>query len=212
MGRPEVRDYASHRRQLATWLPDELGVQPSRVPSFEPVAVLRLLRRCILPEIASMIRYADTPAHGIRHAWMVSHLALLIALLEDQPPVAPIVAAALHDCGRVGDDDDPHHPEIAAQVAGRILPRLRSASLCRARAAMVVEAVARHANVDQARDDVSAIVRDADRLALAWEHGVAPSRFATAWGLRLAHAGPAAAESCFRQILHTPLWDTVGLA
>ena len=77
---------------------------------------------------------------------------------------------------------------------------------------MVVEAVARHAHVDQARDDVSAIVRDADRLALAWEHGVAPSRFATAWGLRLAHAGPAAAESCFRQILHTPLWDTVGLA
>jgi HD superfamily phosphodiesterase len=185
---------------------------PSRVPCFEPVAALRLLRRCILPEIASMIRYASTPAHGIRHAWEVSHLALLIALLEDQPPIAPSVAAALHDCGRNDDDDDPDHPEISGRIAARILPRLRSASLQGIRASMVVEAVARHAQADRARDEVSAIVRDSDRLALAWERGVFPSCFATTWGMRLAQAGPAAAESAFRKVFQAPLWDTVGLA
>jgi hypothetical protein len=201
----------SLRRQLAVWLPDELDTRPSGIPHFEPPAALRLLRRCILPEIAGRVRFAESPAHGFEHAWVVAHLALLIAMLEDQPPIAPMVAAVLHDSGRHDDGDDVHHPQVGARIASDVVPSLGSAGLSARRCAAVADAIASHSAASLPPHSVAAILRDADRLGLAWQRGPRPALFATEWGLKLAHAGPRAAELSFRRIFGVPLWDTAGL-
>lgn len=210
MSPADMLQYPSLRRQLVTWLPDELDLRPSEVPGFEPAAALRLLRRCILPQLAERVRFPESYGHGLHHAWQISHLAMLLSILEERPPIAPAVAAALHDAGRIGDDEDEFHPFSGAQIASAVLRSGSVAGLSSERVSMVSRAIEVHSEHTAVENPIQAILRDADRLPLAWERGVESRLFATTSGLRLAHAGPGAAEAAFRRIFRAPLWDTVG--
>jgi hypothetical protein len=211
MPRDAMVGFPSMRRQLAVWLPDELGLAPSRVPGFSPPAALRCLRRLVLPEAASLATFPSSPGHGLPHAWMISHLALLLAMLEDVPPLGPCTAAILHDIGREHDAEDDRHAEAGASIASRIIPSMMSAALNPTATLLAVEAIAGHSLADKAPHPTAAILRDADRLPLAWERGPDPSGFATTWGLRLAAAGVDGAERAFRRVFGVPLFETAGV-
>jgi HD domain len=210
MPRTELMSYESLRRQVGIWLPDELRVAPSRVGRVDAAAVIRLLRRCVLPEAAAMVRYPTSPAHGLRHAWIVSHFAAMIAMMEDQPPLAPAAAAVLHDCARRDDSDDDEHPRRGSEIAKAVLPQMRSLNLPRISVQEAVDAIARHSLNDVAQTSVEAVLRDADRLSLAWERGVDAKWFATRSGFLLARMGAGNAEARFRWIFSMPLFHTVG--
>jgi hypothetical protein len=207
--RIEVERYASLRRSAAAWLPDALGRPPSSIPFFTPALSARLLRRAVLPEIGASVSFPDC-GHGERHAYVISHLALLIAVLEDIPPIAPAIAGALHDIGRTGDAADSDHPSRGAAVAKNLVPTLRSAALPSEACAAVVSAIESHSEDGPASCPVSAVLRDADRLPLAWERGFDARHFSTGVGRAIAQGGPPAAERLFREQFGQCLFDTVG--
>lgn len=207
--RIEVERYASLRRSAAAWLSDATGCSPSDVPQFEASRVARLLRRAVLPEIGSSVSYPEG-GHGERHACVISHLALLIAVLEEIPPLAPAIAGALHDIGRQDDAPDADHPARGAAVAKLLVPTLRSAALPERACAEVVSAIATHSDDGIASCPVSAVLRDADRLLLAWERGYDSRHFSTGAGRAIANAGPHRAEQLFRERFDQCLFDTVG--
>lgn len=207
--RIEVERYASLRRSAAAWLPDAVGCPPSSIPQFMPPLAARLLRRAVLPEIGASVGFPDC-GHGERHAYVISHLALLIAVLEDIPPIAPAIAGALHDIGRTDDAADSDHPSRGAAVARRLVPMLRSASLPKEACATVVSAISSHSDDGPASCPVSAVLRDADRLHLAWERGYDARHFSTGVGRAMAQGGPPAAERLFREQFGQCLFDTVG--
>lgn len=210
MSRADLASYESLRRQVSTWLPDECRVSPDLVGREEPAAVIRHLRRCVLPEAATRLQYAESPAHGLQHAWIVSHLAALLATMEDEPPLAPMAAAVFHDCARLGDDDDDDHPRRGAAATELVLPQMRSLVLPAESIQEVVGAIGRHSLHDRPRTRIEALLRDADRLPLAWERGAVPGFFSTASGLYFATRSARAAEEAFRQVFSMPLFDSIG--
>ena len=207
--RTQAERFASLRRAACAWLPDAAMCAPSAVPGFDAAVTLRLLRRAVLPEIADAVRL-PSGGHGERHAWLISHLALLLALEQDLPPVACAVAGALHDAGRRGDDDDPAHPARGAAIARAVVPHLRMASLATHACEAVAAAIESHSDEAPTACPIGAVLRDADRLGLAWERGYDARFFATDAGHRLARAGPEAAEAAFRRRFGACLFDTVG--
>lgn len=207
--RIEVERYASLRRSAAAWLPDALGRPPSSIPFFTPALSARLLRRAVLPEIGASVSF-PVCGHGERHAYVISHLALLIAVLEDIPPIAPAIAGALHDIGRRDDAEDSDHPSRGAAIAQSLVPTLRSAALSSEACAAVVSAIESHSEDGPASCPVSAVLRDADRLPLAWERGFDARHFSTGVGRAIAQGGPPAAERLFREQFGQCLFDTVG--
>ena len=207
----DVARLPSLRRAASIWLPDRLGTAPSNVPGFDPLIALRLLRRALLPELDARGAFGSAPGHGSSHAWTIAHLALLLAVAEDHPPLAPMVAAALHDSGREDDGDDILHPDRSAKAAAVYLTDLQSAPLTASCRMATVDAIARHQSCAEPRTALEAVLRDADRLPLAWERGYEPRYFATASGHRLAASGPEAAESEFRERFGASLFWSEGV-
>jgi hypothetical protein len=209
--RATAERFKSLRRAARAWLPDAAMCPPSTVPGFDASVVLRLLRRALLPEIAEAVCF-PTGGHGERHAWLISHLALLLALEQDLPPVACAVAGALHDAGRHGDEDDAEHPARGTAIARSVVPNLRMASLPARACEAVATAIGAHSDDTPTACPIGAVLRDADRLGLAWERGYDARFFATDAGHRLARAGPEAAEAEFRRRFGACLFDTVGFS
>ncbi|QDY81115.1 hypothetical protein FQU76_17940 [Streptomyces qinzhouensis] len=107
MDRPTLDWIAAHRPP---------GLPPSPRPELRP-ATRALIRRSAPPaHWAAEPRLADS-LHGVRHAMRTAALAGVLAEangLNAADTALAVVAAAVHDCRRWHDRDDPGHGERAA--------------------------------------------------------------------------------------------------
>ena len=211
--RETVERFASFRRLARTWLPEFLQRPARSIPGLRPEESLRHLRRMVLPDLAERFEWPEVAGHDERHAWVVAHLALLLAFESEAPPVTAALAGALHDCARDDDCDDPHDPDgdHAARSAARAEPIIRELESLHP-SPETVEAIAgairEHRFNTVPSSPVSACLRDADRLGLAWERGFEPRYFSTPLGAHLARTGPAEAERLFRRCFHETLFGS----
>jgi hypothetical protein len=86
-------------------------------PPLRP-AVRRLLYRSAIPATWLAERKCMNSLHGIRHAMRTAALAALLAetaALNEADTATLILAAAVHDCRRLHDKDDPGHGARAAR-------------------------------------------------------------------------------------------------
>ena len=167
------------RRAATAWLPDWLRIAPNRVSGYEPSEALRMVRRVLLPEIARRVQWPTVDGHDERHAWLVAHIAMLIALDIHEPPLAPVVAAALHDTARCDDEEDSRHGATAARLANTVVCSLRAVPFPQRVVPEICEAIRSHSEVGDAPSPIAAVLRDADRLGLAWERGYDGKYFST---------------------------------
>ena len=206
----EILLYPSLRRSATSWIGDEAELPITEQPWFNATNLLRLLRRVLLPEAADRLAFANTQGHGANHAWLVSHLALLIAIENNQPPIAPTVAAIFHDCARISDDEDVTHAQLGSEKTRTALMGYAGAFFQDSAINNICAAIAEHSIVGTPCNTISSVLRDADRLSLAWERGVNPKYFHTKVGLAFAQGGTESAENAFRRRFGAPLFDTVG--
>lgn len=214
--RETIERYPSLRRMASTWVVEHLQMQPTMVPALGPEHSLRYLRRLVLPELAERVELLDVAGHGERHAWLVAHLALLLAFESDAPPVSTALAGALHDALRVDDTDEPHgtdddHATRGASGAMQIVRGMRSVHASDPMVETISQAIREHRCEDRPSSPTSACLRDADRLGLAWERGYEPRYFSTPVGRLLARSGPMEAERLFRLRFGEPLFGTAPL-
>ncbi len=214
--RETIERYPSLRRMASTWVVEYMQLPPRLVPGLRPEESLRYLRRVVLPELAERVGLAEVAGHGERHSWIVAHLALLLAFESDAPPVSTALAGALHDAFRVDDTDEPHgtaddHAVRGADNTTRIIRDMRSVHASVSMMEAVSQAIREHRREDCPSSPVSACLRDADRLGLAWERGYESRYFSTPAGRWLAAGGPSAAERLFRSRFGEPLFGTAPL-
>ncbi|RMB83310.1 hypothetical protein [Streptomyces shenzhenensis] len=114
-GRLPVHQYMDHA--TVTWIgANRPDLQPPPMPHLRPL--LRALLSCDGPPA---IWWAETrlhiSLHGVRHAMRTAALAAVLAEannLDDTDAATAVLAAAVHDCRRHDDKDDPGHGARAA--------------------------------------------------------------------------------------------------
>jgi len=169
-----------------------LGLPPKRFQDVSPVGWRRFLDRALLPASLPFMLQPDNEYHGLAHARETARLSCLLALREGYSPLAPMLAACLHDAARENDLPGEKHALDAAELAGIFLRHdvLDEPFFPLRQQEEVTEAIAKHASPTKASTSVGACLQDADRLRLAWESGPVPHLFSTASGLRFAQLGP----------------------
>ncbi|MGV9311169.1 hypothetical protein ACWDR0_03110 [Streptomyces sp. NPDC003691] len=91
-------------------------LRPAPRPELPPATRALILRSAPPPDWYAEPRLADS-LHGVRHAMRTAALAGVLAAangLDAADTAAAVVAAAVHDCRRRHDRDDPGHGERAA--------------------------------------------------------------------------------------------------
>jgi hypothetical protein len=161
-------------------------------PAVSPRVWRYLLDRVLLPAYAPLTVRAEDAFHGLRHSRETARAACFLALSEGISPLAPMLAACLHDAARADDEPGQRHARDGAWLAEMFLkaPAGRALPLAETAKRAIVRAVAGHATTARTRRPVSACLQDADRLRLAWSDGVRRNLFSTKTGLGLALSGP----------------------
>ncbi|MDR1038189.1 MAG: radical SAM protein [Deltaproteobacteria bacterium] len=158
-----------------------------------PPRILRhVLDRVILLATFPFMTMAGDGFHGLAHARETARAAALIACTESMAPLAPMLAACLHDAARKDDAGGERHAADGARLAELFLetPAGRGLPLSEKDRRSVVSAIAGHASPSRTHDPVGACLQDADRLRLSWSDGLKPEMFTTSAGLALASHGP----------------------
>ncbi|MEU6442484.1 hypothetical protein [Streptomyces sp. NPDC047046] len=104
-------------RATLAWIRDSRpDFPPARTPALRPRS-LDLLARLSLPPQWWADRRLYTSLHGVRHALRTATFAAVLAEangLDDSDAATATLAAAVHDCQRLHDQDDPGHGGRAA--------------------------------------------------------------------------------------------------
>jgi len=171
--------------------------QAGEAGTFNAPVWRRFLDRALCPALGPFYLNPEGPGHGLDHARETARLAGFLAWRAGRSPLAPMVAACLHDSARTGDGPEPEHAALGAKLARAFLKSSagRRLPLARGEAGALVRAIAGHNRPGRAKGEIEAVLRDADRLRLSWAEGLKPEFFATDSGLKLAAAGPRAAAN-----------------
>ncbi len=116
-GRKQLPRHQFTDRATVEWITANRPVLPdSRPPRLRP-AVRRLLTRTDIPRSWLAEPQLFDSLHGVRHAMRTAALAALLAEateLNEDDTATLVLAAAIHDCRRRHDKEDPGHGSRAA--------------------------------------------------------------------------------------------------
>lgn len=147
-----------------------------------------ILERIVLPAVFPHSDNGHNGYHGMDHCHDVALAACHIALARGHAPLPALLAGALHDISR-NDLPSEDHAKEAAQKIPIILAGLGKGFLACVNPSEVAAAVHEHSNDSVPTSALSAILRDADRLRLAWERGFDRTFFVTEEGMNAARLG-----------------------
>jgi radical SAM protein with 4Fe4S-binding SPASM domain len=181
---------------LAIFLSGLPDAPPGGFDSTSPCFWRNYLFRVLLPLCAPLHFLPKNRFHGLEHSIFTARMAALLACRKCRP-LAPMLAACLHDAARKDDSPGTQHARDSAKLSALFLQASSSRlpELSEKEREKIVDAVARHADPAKSASDTGACLQDADRLRLAWEEGVRPEFFSTAGGLALARDGAQAAQN-----------------
>ena len=168
---------------------------PEGLTVWPPVIWRRWLDRVLLPAVRPFFLNQKGPWHGLDHARQTARLAGFLAWQAGISPLAPMLAACLHDAARTGEELEPEHAATGAELAKIFLKHFAARQGPFLKTGDIVKAVARHNRPGRTAHKTGAFLRDADRLRLAWAEGVKRGCFSTARGLKLAELGSRAADN-----------------
>jgi uncharacterized protein len=116
----------------------------------------------------SVVSIHQFSVHGVEHWRQVSNNAVTLAnIYEQSDKLVALLFAALHDCCRENDGEDPQHGERAADwVKQEIAPMLREGGLTDLQLDELDTAIREHNKGKCALNTTVAICWDADRLDL----------------------------------------------
>ena len=154
-----VYDVALGQRELFSRPKDEL----SRIYA-------DFLEYKVMLEIATFSNQRRLLYHGFSHTEQVGLFGIDYALSLNKSPLPVVLAAGIHDAGRMGDGYDPYHAERGAELAKEYL-RIYDFILKEDEKKDIVKAVLDHTTGQEADNYISACLWDADRTRLSWERG-----------------------------------------
>lgn len=155
-----------------------------------PQALMKILDEELLPAALPFMLRPEDHFHGLEHSRETALLACFLAMKENVSPLAPMMAACLHDAGRRDNDEGMEHAHDGAEIAEMFFRYSLSGSFFTSEMQTeIIVAIYHHADPAQATNQVGAYLQDADRLRLAWLYGARMDLFSTQSGLRLAQVG-----------------------
>lgn len=150
----------------------------------------RLAIRCLYPLIGGLCRTTCQDAyHGFGHGRDVALTTVLLSYFEGVNQLPAFLAALCHDLEPTLKSTRLNRAEVSAQIVERIFNNEWS-DFDGGATKEIIDAVRTHSKTGSYLSKTSAILRDADRLRLAWERGYNPKYFHTKLGHELAIAGP----------------------
>jgi hypothetical protein len=161
-------DIEIRARRAGVWL-----LRPILPGIFEkPVGFLEGIRRHEFPdsplwgrvanELSGEVTLSDSAIHGHEHAKRVALFAEMLACEYGADPLAAVVAAYCHDCGRVNDDKDPEHGKRSwARCAAAVSQRFPTVPM-----EMLRTAIEEHPFGKISTEPLIAALWDADRIDL----------------------------------------------
>jgi pyrroloquinoline quinone biosynthesis protein E len=173
------------------------GHNPSGFSSQYRGVWARLLRRLIFPALAPYSLQPVLGYHGLSHSFRVALGALTLALEQGANPLLAMIAGALHDAARTGDEEGDEHALAGSLLARAVLPKTLPSWVSADGIRRIANAVEHHVDLEQPADAISQCLNDSDRLRLAWERGFEARFFSTPIGARLALRGTDFASNWF---------------
>lgn len=165
------------------------GYPPSQFPCVSKSVWIRILTRFIMPILSPLYCSEIDDYHGQEHAYSVALHALQNALEQDVNPIPSLLAATLHDIGRVDDNEDEQHAEDSALIAHAILSERFNTWVSDTDIEQILSAIRGHVNLLVPTNLVESILWDSDRLRIAWERGFDRTFFSTVLGADCARRG-----------------------
>ncbi|MDD4520363.1 MAG: hypothetical protein EOM53_00850 [Alphaproteobacteria bacterium] len=139
----------------------------------------------VMPEIATFSNQRRLLYHGFSHTEQVGLFGIDYALSLNKSPLPVVLAAGIHDAGRMGDGYDPFHAKRGAELAKEYI-RMYDFILKEDEKRDIVKAVLSHTTGQEADNYISACLWDADRTRLSWERGYDEKYFNTERAKRVA--------------------------
>jgi len=150
----------------------------------------RLAIRCLYPLIEGLCRKTCQDSyHGFGHGRDVALTTVVLSYFEGVNPLPAFLAALCHDLESNLKSTRLNRAERSAQIVESIFSTVWS-DFDGGATNDIIHAVRTHSKTGSHLSKTSAILRDADRLRLAWERGYNPKYFHTTLGHELAKAGP----------------------
>jgi radical SAM protein with 4Fe4S-binding SPASM domain len=173
---------------LHAYLVSVVGIPPDDLDPSYNFIWKHLLERIILPVAFKYSENHHNCYHGMDHCHDVALAAGHIALTGNKDPLPAMLAGAIHDICRNGINDH-DHGKAAAEKLPLILHDIGKGLFDRIDIGEIAIALREHSQESIPSSHISAYLRDADRLRLAWERGVYPDFFATDEGKNAARLG-----------------------
>lgn len=147
-----------------------------------------LLTRVILPTAFLHSEINHNAYHGMDHCHEVAMAGGYIALARNRNPLPALLAGAVHDICRSDAHEEDHGAEAARKLP-QVLKNLGKGFFEKINLEEMATAIREHSWETPPSSDLSASLRDADRLRLSWERGFDPRYFATETGAVAARLG-----------------------
>lgn len=149
-------------------------------------AFYKFFELVILPEVLSISPITLSGYHGIEHTKMVGRFCLDLSIALNQNPIPSLFAAALHDCARTNNYYDEEHGPNAVPVAKKLFEKDVALLLSKKEQEQIIYAIKNHTVGTNAKDVISAILWDSDRIRLSWDRGYKSEFFSTEIGKKIA--------------------------